>query len=223
MSVLEQGPACAARGGGEDGFTLIELMVSLILLAAVLAMLPGAFRTAQRVWSTEAEMAAETQLNATRAYLARTLATAMPLVTRRESGRIGVAFSGTADSMSFVAAARSGPNGAGLYRHTLRIESAATMPAGGVRQALVLNQTVSLAESEQDDTGGLRRVLLEAASGLRFRYFGANTAGGQREWLDAWTRGDSLPELIELTLPGPETSGRGWPPLVVRPQLGPPG
>lgn len=205
--------------GGDDGFTLLELLVSLILLAAVLALLPGAFRMAHRVWSSEAEMAAESQLSATRAYLSRTMATAMPLVVRSASGRIGVAFSGTADSVSFIAPARSGPDGAGIYRHTLQ----AVPAARGDRHALVLVQSMVLADPGQVVAGGSERVLLETASGLRFRYYGADRAGGQRTWRELWTRGDSLPELIELGLSGPDPSGRGWLPLIMRPQLAPAG
>ncbi len=207
--------------GDDAGFTLIELMVSLILLAAVLAMLPGAFRTAQRVWSSEVDMAAESQLNATRAYLGRTLSAAMPLVTRRDSGQIGLAFSGTAGSVSFVAPARSGPEGAGLYWHTLMVQIPA--PNKGDWTTLVLRQSMYPMGPNPAAGEASERTLFEAAAGLRFRFFGAEQAGGARQWREAWTRRDALPELIELSVPDADPGGRSWLPLTVRPQLGSPG
>ena len=116
------------RGRPDAGFTLIEVLVSLALLALLLALLAGGLRYARSTWDATARLDELAAADMVETFLRARLAEAMPLYEQRKAGMVRALFSGAGDSMSFVAPAPNGPAGTGLYRYTL--EAAAGAGAG---------------------------------------------------------------------------------------------
>ncbi len=192
---MTQPTRCAVTNPiSEAGFSLIEVIVSLTLLAMILILLPGAFRTGQRGWETAALIEQRAASEASINFLRQRMAEASARFDTDESGRAEIAFSGLPDQMTFIAPSSSGPAGGGLYRFTVK---AVLADRPGTSDLVVVMQPFRPNETNTvgSDTG---HRLLSGVSELRFRYFGSQVAGDAPVWSDGWIRTDQLPDLVEL-------------------------
>jgi prepilin-type N-terminal cleavage/methylation domain-containing protein len=187
----------AGWGRNQDGFTLIEVLVSLVLLALVLAMLSGAVRFARGTWDAAARLDREAGHDVAGSFLRARLGEAMPLFEPAEGGMVRVAFDGAGEELSFVAPTQNGPAGAGLYRFTLRVAT------GGGARALSVNVTPYQPKARAQGAGdpiAEDHVLVEDVKTLAFRYFGRAQLRAPPAWHEAWPRKDALPDLVELSV-----------------------
>jgi prepilin-type N-terminal cleavage/methylation domain-containing protein len=205
----------------ESGFSLLELLVSLVLLALILLFVGGALRFSSRAWETAEGLDRGAPVGAVRTVLEQGLAEAMPVYERDEPGRVRIAFSGLPQELRFVSPASRGEAGAGLYRYALHLHS--VVRTGRTRTALALSQTLYRAEMARSlsNTSAEMQLLLENIDGLEFRYFGRKDARTRAAWHSVWTRTDALPELVEISILLREQDPRAWPPLVVELKLRP--
>lgn len=189
------------------GFTLLEVLLAMALLAAGLAL---AFALVRAVGAISARSEAMAEHNETtraaQGFLRQRLVAALPIVYSRDAadGRV-LRFSGDARHMEFVAdlpdyLGRGGPH---LHRiaftddHRL-VVSFALVLAGQVFEADAPRPPDPLAE-------GLRS--------LRFRYRGPDAAGRLGPWQDEWKVRDRLPLLVAMQ--AQDERGQSWPELVV--------
>ena len=191
----------------QAGFTLIELIVALAVLALVTGLVGAALslgtRGLDRADRVQARLAA---IGPAQAFVRNRLETALPRVWPTDRGEI--AFDGTAERIDFVAALP--PHLAVGGDHALRLELAAgelraswqPLSGGGAGFADVL------ADRAPHPLDGL-------GASARFAFFGPARPGEPPSWQSAWQGRDRLPALIRLTAPG-----AGWPDLVVAPRVG---
>jgi general secretion pathway protein J len=190
---------CGRRG--EAGFSLIEMLVAITILALVLAMLPGTFSLAHRTWDATAVLDQRARQDGGRSFLQARLAEAMPVFEPVGSGAVQLVFTGSAETLTFVAPSANGPQGAGLYRFSLEAK-----PQGSAN-ALVVTVAPFVLKRGRDDaaTPTEEHVLYDALTSASFRYFGRkDLRTATPSWQTAWTRRDALPDAVELTL----TSGK---------------
>lgn len=199
---------------GEAGFSLIELLVSLTLLAMILTLLPGAFRTGKRGWETTGELEQRAAADASIDFLRHRLAETLPLFDRDESGRARLAFSGTSQDVTFIAPSPSGPVGGGIYRFGLGIS-----PAGTSASALVVRMIPFRHQDTVPASPAAGHVLVPDIAALRLRYFGEQAEGEGAGWSGEWRRPDRLPDLIELQGDPLERGGLGLGPVRVELRL----
>lgn len=186
-----------AHGSKRDaGFTLIEMLVALTLLAMVLAIVPGALRTGKRALAVAAAAEQDSETALALSFIAERMNEAMPIYDRGEGNQIRIAFSGTSDSVRFVAPMPNGPFGGGIYR----IELASREGSEASRRRLVLAAALfgqqkggTLSETQERD-------LVPDLETLRFRYFGGLARDDERAWRDDWVAAERLPELVEISL-----------------------
>ena len=184
-------PRATPAHGNDAGFTLIELIVALAILALLVSMLPGAFAVAQRAWDTVRRIERLDADQAARTFVEQRLVEALPVLVTDPSGAQQSGFRGEARGVTFVSPAASGPAGGGIYRYRLTAES-----SGGA-DALVLRQT-PISAVALPASGGTSRILVDGLANLRFRYFGRTDEDQDRRWHDSWPDGDRLPELVEI-------------------------
>lgn len=209
---VRHAPSDTLRQGIRDaGFSLIELIVSLALLAMILALFPGAFHTGKRGWESAARLEQQAAAEASADFLRHRIAEAALLYDKDESGRSHLAFSGGPQALSFVAPAPSGPFGGGLYRFAVAIAPDAATGAS----ALVLRMTPFRRQDSSAALPASERSLAAGIGILRLRYFGVNTAGGEAAWSEAWLREDELPGLIELDAVSSKSGASAFGPLRV--------
>lgn len=197
-------PQRGGRHRAEAGFTLIEVLVSLVLLALLLTLLAGGLRYARSTWDAAARLDELAGADMAEAFLRARLAEAMPLYEQRKAGTVRALFYGDRDTMSFVAPAPNGPAGAGLYRYTLE----AAAGAGRERRLVVALEphlpplSDSALERPQD-----RYDLMRSIRSVSFRYFGRGDLRAEPAWHTTWPRTDALPNLVEIVIARDDREG----------------
>lgn len=198
-------PASCSRG-----FTLIEVLLATVLLAAGLTLAFATLSAATRTTQRAEDLAARSErLRAVEGFLRRRLEGARPVPFAYDPGT-GAAkrFEGSSDSLRFVADLPDYLGRGGPYLHELAIQS------DGDRERLTVDLRMVLAgEIVEESDPRPPEVLVEGLRSVRFRYRSLAPEGGLGEWLDRWENSDQMPLLVEITLT--DADGRDWPPLVV--------
>jgi len=182
----------------EAGFSLMEMLVSLVILALILAFLPGAFRLARQVWTATAVLDRDAGRDLGLDFLETRLAEAMPLFEPAKSGLVNIVFGGGKDSLRFVAPSRNGPAGGGLYRYSIEQRP----NAGGATSSLVVQVAPYLGPVREGTSppDSEEQVLADDVVSAEFRYFGRHELRQAASWQGQWKRTDALPDLVELTI-----------------------
>lgn len=203
-------PAC------ERGFTLIEILLAMALLAAGLALglatLRAATATAHR---GEAIAAQNERIRAVEGFLRRRLASARAIAfdTEPQSGR-GIRFLGEPQRIRFVADLPDYLGRGGPHLHDIAVLEDARGDRLAVSFAMVLaGQTIVEREARPLEP------LADDVVAVRFRYRGLDEQYRPTDWLDRWDYAESLPLQVSIEI---ETTGAGrWPAMVVLlPQAG---
>jgi general secretion pathway protein J len=178
------------------GFTLLEVLASLVLLALLMVGVYSGIRTASvSARAGSAMIERSDQIRAAQQFLRRELAQAMaqPLARNRQGEPL--VFFGSAREMRYVAPlpgylGRLGPqlqrlqlvdDGAGGLR--LELSLALLPPDGGAPQPL-----------------GETQILLDHIRAGGFTYTGFDGRGAPVAWTDTWPDGRQLPRLVSVAL-----------------------
>jgi general secretion pathway protein J len=200
---------------GEAGFTLVEVLVSLTLLALLSTMLLGGFQFGARSWERVTTVSEERdRVYATHSFLRQSLGTvALPSGLVRQAGATTLPVAGTDSVLGFVAPWRAGPVVSGLYLFRLWHDDG----EGG--QLMLSWRQVSGTETAGNNEGASgERVLLDGVAGMKLAYFGTLPEAPQGIWSDRWdTRSGRLLLLsLEIEFVDPR---RTWPPLIIAPGM----
>jgi general secretion pathway protein J len=207
------GPATRSHG-----FTLVELTVALVLMAAIAALLYGSLSLAARTWDGgEAKMQQVADLRTTETYLRAQIAAQYPQRLWKMTG-VPLLFAGERDEIRYAAVLPSRVAEGGVYYFRV------ALVRNGDRTLLVQERVVpdvnALQEPEFRDAE--RSVLAEGIAELRIAYFGRAPDAADTEaptWLDRWEDKQRLPLLVRIDVK-PE-KGAAWPTLVVEPRRSP--
>jgi len=201
----------------QQGFTLLELLISITLLGMILVLLFGGLRLGVRSWDAVQQQV--DNLNTVRSvesFLRREMAFTQPYRWKSATGQ-RMAFLGERSKINFVAQLPARIGGGGLYAISLEIERSGTgkrlvwkhVPLNPVVQdfsALSQAQEIVLAGSE-----------LSAVDDIWLTYFGRATDSAAPVWMDRWESDARLPLLIRIQVRF--ANGSEWPDFVVAPLL----
>ena len=191
----------------DDGFSLLELLASLAVLALLGTLVMGSADTGRRAWRAVSAIEDAEAVAAGETVLAAWIGQAMPL--RRDSGRGGEpVFAGEPDRLRFAIGLDRGPDGPGLYEVTVGLDE---------RAALVVVAATHLGGGQEASRPAAVSGFAPGARRLRLRYFGALGRDAQPAWSERWTGQDRLPELVSLAVDFAD--GRQWNDIVVSPRL----
>jgi general secretion pathway protein J len=201
------------------GFTLVELTIALVLMAAIAALLYGSLSLSARTWDGgEAKMQQVADLRTTQTYLRAQIAAAYPQRMKKIQG-FPLLFAGERDEMRYAAALPSRVAEGGVYFFRLAVVK------NGERSLLVQERTIpdtNALEVPDFPPDAERSILAENIAELRIAYFGrpAGTADSVAPtWLDRWDDKQRLPMLVRIDVK-PE-KGPAWPTFVVEPRRAP--
>ena len=204
-----------------DGFTLLELLVAMTLLALLLAILFGGLRTGSRVWEAGDQRSDDlARLQAAQSFLRRQIGDLFPLHLEDGSRDAPVvAVAGDETSFSF----------AGLLPTHFDFTGFQTISVGVIDKSDGRHLAVEWWPFDAEDTAPAtvpderRSLLIENVESARFSYFGADEQDGAARWVDEWRDWQAPPSLVSIAVTFDGGDRRYWPTLVIRvPSTAPP-
>lgn len=177
-----------------QGFTLVELLIAITLLALLSVLLFDGLNFGTRVAGEAAARQDRTAALATAmGFLRGQLADAQPLEMGQSGGGKGVAFEGEPDSVEFAALPPAYLAEGGW--HTLRVGFERQRKGG----RLVVAWRLLESDNGKEAVSRPRRsTLLDGVKAIEFGYFGQISAQDAPQWHDHWRDSDHLPALVRL-------------------------
>ena len=191
---------------GARGFTLIEVLLATLLMAAGLALAFATLRSATAmVQRGEAIAQRSERIRSAETFLRRRIASAQMIgfatdpQTQQQSR-----FLGEPQRMRFVSDLPDYLGRGGPYLHELSVVDGRLLVSFTLVQG---GQAVEEAKPREPEP------LASDLRSVRFRYRGINAEGGMGEWQERWTSTDVLPVQVAVVVESAD--GTRWPDMVV--------
>lgn len=200
---LRSPPACGSRRA--RGFTLLEVLMAVTLLALLLGLAWSSLRTAiQASRSGEALIARSEQARTVQTFLRRQLSQSMPLAYERiEDAGEERRFEGDGQRIRFVA-----PMPGYLSRGGAHVQTLALVDA---RLEFTHAQLNGFDPLDEDPGAAKPVVLVEGIARGRFEFRDLDETGRLGDWTDEWENHGRLPLMVRLTLDFDRDDPRRWP------------
>jgi len=195
-----------SRAGPDGGFTLVEMLVSLALLAIAAVLIGRSFALDRAaLWRVQARVSAgervEAAQNTIRSRLEHLFAEAS-----YEGASPAIAMDGAPDRLTFLALGND-------PRTPIRRYQLALSPGGDLTLATGDKAAAALPPPGED------AILLPKVDRLQIDYYGPAGATGASAWVSRWTGQAAPPRLFRIRLGLPSGDRRVWPELIVRPAV----
>lgn len=193
----------------QAGFTLLEVLASLVLLALLLVGVYSGIRTASdSVRSGTASIERVDQVRSAEGFLRRELAQALiEPIAHNEKGE-AIYFAGSAHEMRYVA-----PLPGYLGKLGPQLQQLQLVDDGKGEMRLELSLAVLPPDGQPPRPLGDTQVLLDHIKSGSFAYRGVDGQGQTVPWSETWADGRVLPQLVRIQL---QPAGRqDWPQLDV--------
>jgi len=201
-----------ARAGG---FTLVELIVALVLMAGISAILFGSLSLAARSWDGGEEKSVQaSDMRQTQTYLRAQIAAQYPQRLWK-AAELPLLFSGERDEIRYAAVLPERVAEGGVYYFRVAVARA------GEKSLLVQERVVPdlAVPDEPAFRDADRSVLAEGIEELRISYLGRDAGASDVDaptWRDRWDDRQRLPLLVRIDVK--PVKGAAWPTLVVEPR-----
>jgi general secretion pathway protein J len=200
----------------QAGFTLVELLVAMTLLAFLSLTLFGGLRFGARSWEVVVDSSAERdRIASTQTFLRDRLGQlTLPGPAGLRHSDADRRLDGGPERLEFIAPWLSALSLGGLYRFTLWHEDT------GNGRLMLRWQPAEADPDALEDLGDLagERVLLDGVAEFSLSYFGAADEDAEPEWLDQWESPGDPPRLVRVRLAFADAR-RVWPDFVVAPKF----
>jgi general secretion pathway protein J len=197
----------------EAGFTLVEMLVSLILLGMLAGLLLTGLNGAGRFSARANGVVTGSDQISTAQMVIRNRIERLRAVTRLDSSVAIVDARGGERDFAFFAPPtdNEGPNMLQRYRLILTATGELILyGANGLDDRIDLNA--------KDLVGWRPNILLRDATSMSITYFGADRVAGGRRWQNLWYDRPQPPELVRIRIGFPAGDRRTWPDLIIRPR-----
>lgn len=204
----------------DGGFTLLEILVSLMVFSAVAALVYGMVRLGSRSWEAATAKIDETEAMRIAWSFVQTSLSDSRAEPSLNPDVPGIHFAGNASAVEYVAdlpayLGRGGP-------HVLGLQAEPEPESGRWQLTLRTLPLPSAAETEQSEPASRREevVLAEGVADLAIRYYGIRAEEEVPRWHLEWREESALPLLVSVQVA--LADGTHWPILVAHPRLGAP-
>ena len=201
----------------QQGFTLLELLISITLLGFILVLLFGGLRLGVRSWDAVQQQV--DNLNSVRSiesFLRREMEATYPYRWKTTPSRT-LAFVGERNAVRFVAPMSSRIGAGGLYAISLELERTSTGRRLLWRYLPITPEVQDFSVLERVPEIVLAGTELSAVDDIWLTYFGKESEGSEPQWMDRWDSNVALPMLIRIQ--ARFADGSEWPDFVVAPML----
>lgn len=180
---------------GRDGFTLIEVVLAMTLMALITLILSGVFHLGYRAEEKIEHRFRENQrIRSIEELLGGYIRSAYPYSA---DGSTGPVFMGTRDRLTFVSALSTMIGERGMSRVTL-----GRLPARDGTNSVVLEEALPVHGGEEEARGFESRVVLaHDVKDLRIDYLEGNDPG-REQWVEFWNGSErkKLPRAVRIVL-----------------------
>jgi general secretion pathway protein J len=182
----------AARRRGEQGLTLIELLLSLAILAILTGFLAGGLSMARQAFGADRASEIGSETSAAIQTVAALVGSALPVRFDGAGPKDAIGFDGRGEAIAFVGLSEGRSLRGGPHRIVLR-------RSGGdiVADFAALNGARS---KETPEPAATRVVVLSGVREIHIRYFGTVDAKVKPAWRTDWVRAERLPELVSIRI-----------------------
>jgi len=189
----------------EDGYSLIELLATLLILSSVFLLLVSGVGASRAVWNRSDRSNNEVDAVVDAQIQLRTLLEHAFPQTRFDASAPYVDFEGNGDRMSFLSPAGDAQGARPLQRYELAVDTNGNLILSAV-----------------DDTAPKTKLplmsrLLSGVETISISYYGMAQAGAGIGWQPDWHSRPNFPGLIRVQVQFPLGDRRFWPDLLVRP------
>lgn len=190
------------------GFTVVELLVVLTLLAFIMTLLFSGLRLGTKVWESS-NVAAEKiyRMQSLQRALGDMIYLAFPLQEQRDADAKPL-FEGTRDRIFFAASLPPYPNFGGLHLVTLQI-----VKDRGENRLHLTRVPYAPGSARTSDDPEFTEVVFSGTEQLVFSYRGT-IEGPTNSWESDWHEDSFLPNLVRIEFLDRETRTNVWPDLV---------
>lgn len=197
------------------GFTLIEVLLALVLLALLMGGAYGALRASTRaVQSGEALIDRTNKLRVAQEFLRREISQSMSLAVDqdRSTGEMYMLV-GEPEQLTFVAPMPGYLGRGGAYVQRLTFEDR----AGDLKLVFrhKLHNGFKPEDDPLDDPDLEPVVLLEHIRDARFEYRALDDQGKLDDWQDEWDKAGRLPLLVRVSIEFEDDARMRWPEMVI--------
>ena len=200
-------PTPEPAGGRQNGFTLLEIMVALVVLTLIVTSAFGAIRLGERSWETGVMRAnAAEDLRMVSTFLRRQFNQILTPVWS-VNGDKRIAFAGDSERVQFIAPAPQRRGGGGLLEFTLSAERS----DAGTRLVLAYRLFNPGSPGLGRGQAGQRITLARGLQKASLEFYGSPDAGGPPTWHQQWDA-ETFPELVRLRVTAADTA-LPWPDL----------
>lgn len=193
-----------------SGFTLIEILVATVLLAAAMTLGFATLRAASAAATRGEAMAQRNErMRAVEGFLRRRIASALPIAfDMNETTGSPLRFVGEPDRIRFVADLPAYLGRGGPHLHDITVVDDGEGVRLQVEFAVVLANEINAERDPRPPellAGGLREV--------KIQYRALDAQNRISDWDDRWEQGDRMPLQVKIQI----VDGRGdrWPPMVI--------
>jgi general secretion pathway protein J len=183
----------------ERGFTLLEMLLAVVLLATLMVLLADAMSLVSHRLSRSTERVDRAGMEAlVQNYLRAALSQAIPAAVASDSGS-SLDFDGDGENLTFVARAPSSAPLGGLIKLDLRFAPG----SHGTPGALVIDWRPYRDLGSDVGTGGASpgtRQLLAGASTAGFAYYDPGAPDRPPGWVEEWHDQPVLPSLVRISV-----------------------
>ena len=188
------------RVKANEGFTLVELLVSLALLSLMAIYAIQAFSTLRNMNRVEAEMAAQMEVDAVARHLRGELEETSAVFLPDGSAKPKLLFVGKSTTLTYIATSNGEREVGGLYLVNLALDADGTLKSS--------RQLIQVKISEHV----IEVVLLRGIQSIQFTYF---DNGPPQQAMPEWSAGTQLPKTIEISVTFAERDKRHWPKTLI--------
>lgn len=196
------------------GFTLIEVMLAILLLAILLAAAYGGIRSAVRAMSSgEALIDRVNRVRVAQEFIRHQISRTLPLPFGQEDGTgINFLFQGEADLIRFVAPMPGYLSHGGSYVQTLELGS--TRNGKQLLFGHAMLNGFDLKKLRKDDNAD-PVILMDQIESGRFEYRKLDAEGKLEDWSDEWEDPSFTPVMVRIQLKMRPEALVDWPDMEI--------
>jgi type II secretory pathway component PulJ len=173
----------------ERGLTLLELMISIVLIVAILVVVSGAMRLGYRsVSSGEKKVGSLERFRSSLTIIRAQIQSGAPLVSE-QGGRKRFSFEGTAD---FLKMATNYSIWGGQKGH-VTVEYQVETDDNGMQNLIASESMVGIEKKNETQ-------LLQGFNAIYFEYFFKSVTEKEGTWIEKWNDNTKIPQKIRLHL-----------------------